>query len=254
MPLEIELVPALSDNYVYLIREPVSGAVAVVDPAEAGPVDAALMAKGWKPSLIINTHHHGDHIDGNAELIAKYGCKLVGPTSEKARIPGMDQTVSEGDEITIGNEKGMVFETPGHTKGHISVHFPGGNALFAGDTLFVLGCGRMFEGTPEEFWTSLQKLRALPDDTMIYCGHEYTQSNAKFALSVDPNNAELQAQAAEIDRKRAQGLPTVPARLGDDRKANPFLRADDPSLAASVGQPDNAIAAFAEIRKRKDNF
>lgn len=254
MPLEIELVPALSDNYVYIIREPSTGVVAVVDPAEAEPVDAALKAKGWKPSIIINTHHHGDHIDGNAALIEKYGCTLIGPTAEKARIPNMDATVGEGDTVQIGAETGVVFDTPGHTKGHIAIHFPGGNALFSGDTLFVLGCGRMFEGTPQEFWTSLEKLRALPDDTMIYCGHEYTQSNAKFALSVDPGNADLVAQAAEIDRKRAQGLPTVPGRLGDDRKANPFLRVDDPALAASLGQSDDPVAAFAEVRSRKDNF
>jgi hydroxyacylglutathione hydrolase len=254
MPLEIELVPALSDNYVYIVRDTATGTVAVVDPAEPDPVDAALEAKGWKPTLIINTHHHGDHIGGNADLIAKYGCKLVGPAAESHRIPGMDQTVSEGDTISIGDEVGVVFETPGHTKGHISVHFPGGDALFAGDTLFALGCGRMFEGTPEEFWTSLSKLRALPDCTRVYCGHEYTQSNAKFALSVDPGNAALVEQVAEIDRKRAQGLPTVPSLLGDEKKANPFLRADDPALSAHIGAPGDAIAAFAEIRSRKDNF
>ena len=254
MPLEIELVPALSDNYVYLIRDPATGTVAVLDPAEPDPVIAALEARGWKPSLIVNTHHHGDHIGGDAAIVEKYGAKLVGPASESHRIPGMDETVREGDTITVGNEIGEVFETPGHTKGHIAVFFPGGPALFAGDTLFALGCGRMFEGTPAEFWSSLQKLRALPDDTMVYCGHEYTQSNAKFALSVDPKNPALVAQAAEVDRKRSQGLPTVPSRLGDEKLANPFLRADDPALAAHVGHGGDPTAAFAEIRRRKDNF
>ena len=254
MPLEIEMVPALSDNYVYLIRETGTGAVAVLDPAEPDPVIAALEAKGWKPSVIFNTHHHGDHIGGNAEIVAKYGCKLIGPSAEKARIPGMDETVGDGDTVRLGDEEGQVFDTPGHTKGHISIYFPGGPALFAGDTLFALGCGRMFEGTPQEFWDSLSKLRALPDDVQVYCGHEYTQSNAKFALSVDPGNAALVAQAAEVDRKRAQGLPTVPSRLGDEKRANPFLRADDPDLAERMGAAGDAVAAFAEIRRRKDNF
>jgi len=254
MPLEIELVPALSDNYVYRIRETSTGEVAVVDPAGADPADAAPMAHGWRPSVIVNTHHHGDHIDGNAALSKKDGCKLVGPAAEQARIPGMDQMVKEGDTVSIGAETGQVIETPGHTKGHISIYFPGGPALFAGDTLFALGCGRMFEGTPQEFWTSLSKLRALPDDVSVYCGHEYTASNAKFAISVDPDNAALQAQAAEVERKRAQGLPTVPSRLGDEKAANPFLRADDPDLAARMGAAGDPVAASAETRRRKDNF
>jgi len=254
MPLDIELVPALSDNYVYLIRDVETGTVAVLDPAEPDPVDAALMARGWKPSIILNTHHHGDHIGGNAALIEKYGCKLVGPASEAARISGMDQMVKEGDRVAVGAEEAVVYETPGHTKGHIAFFFPGGPALFAGDTLFALGCGRMFEGTPAEFWDSLSKLRALPDDTQVYCGHEYTQSNAKFALSVDPSNAALVAQAAVVDRKRAQGLPTVPSRLGDEKLSNPFLRADDADLAGRMGAPGDPVKAFAEIRSRKDNF
>mgnify|MGYP002635507522 CR=1 FL=1 len=254
MPLEVELVPALSDNYAYLIRDAATGTVAVLDPAEADPVDAALMARGWKPQIILNTHHHGDHIGGNAALIEKYGCTLIGPASEAHRIPNMDQTVRDGDRIKVGAEEALVFETPGHTKGHIAFYFPGGPALFAGDTLFALGCGRMFEGTPEEFWSSLRKLRALPDATRLYCGHEYTTSNARFALSVDPANPDLVAQAAEVDRKRAQGLPTVPSLLGDAKRANPFLRADDPALSRHVGKPGDAIAAFAEIRRRKDTF
>lgn len=254
MALEIELVPALSDNYVYLVRDAATGTVAVIDPAEPDPVDAALTARGWKPSLIFNTHHHGDHIGGNAALIQKYGCRLIGPAAEAQRIPGMDAMVKEGDRVEIGAEQGVVFETPGHTKGHIALHFPGGPALFAGDTLFALGCGRMFEGTPREFWTSLLKLRALPDATKVYCGHEYTQSNARFALSVDPGNAALVAQVAEVDRKRSQNLPTVPSLLGDEKLANPFLRADNPDLARRMGAPDDPVAAFAEIRKRKDNF
>lgn len=254
MALEVELVPALSDNYVYLLHDTDTNVVAIVDPSEPAPVIEALSAKKWHPSLIINTHHHADHIGGNEALIAKYGCKLIGPHAEKHRISGMDQTVTEGDQIQVGSQVGQIFETPGHTKGHISVFFPGGPALFAGDTLFALGCGRMFEGTPTEFWTSLLKLRALPDETLLYCGHEYTQSNARFALSIDPSNSVLISLADEVGRRRAQGLPTVPSRLGDEKQANPFLRADDDELAGVIGAGEDPTNTFALIRKLKDNF
>ena len=254
MALEVEMVSALSDNYVYLLRDTETGVVAVIDPAEPEPVDKVLVTKQWKPSIIINTHHHGDHIGGNEALIAKYGCQLVGPKAETHRIPGMNQTVSEGDQIKVGSQIGKVFETPGHTKGHISVYFPEGAALFAGDTLFALGCGRMFEGTPQEFWHSLLKLRSLPDDTLLYCGHEYTQSNARFALSVDPSNQTLLALSEKIDERRSKGLPTIPSRLGDEKIANPFLRADDKKLAVDVGASEDPIHAFAVIRQLKDNF
>jgi hydroxyacylglutathione hydrolase len=253
--LEIVLVPALSDNYVYLAHDSETGDTAVIDPAEAAPVEAALKARGWKLTHILNTHHHMDHIGGNAELKAAHGCPIVGPRAEAARIADMDVMVSEGDTYTVGSHTAKVIETPGHTTGHIAFWFEDSNALFCGDTLFVLGCGRMFEGNPPGFWDSLCKLRALPDSTRIYCGHEYTQSNARFAVSVDPDNAALKERAAEIDRLRAAGKSTVPSLLGQEKAINPFLRADVPAMQAAVGMSGSSPpAVFAEIRKRKDNF
>lgn len=253
--LDIVLVPALSDNYVYLLHDAASGATAVVDPGEVAPVEAALAARGWTLTHILNTHHHADHIDGNEALKAKYGAILVGPTAEKARIPDMDVTVGEGDTYDFAGHVAQVFDTPGHTTGHIALYFADSDALFSGDTLFALGCGRMFEGTPELFWESLLKLRGLPDATKVYCGHEYTASNAKFALSIDGGNAALKARSAEIDQLRAAGKPTVPSLLGQEKKINPFLRADDPAIAAAVGKPGaDPVAVFAAVRKGKDTF
>lgn len=253
--LDVVLVPVRSDNYVYLLHDADSGATAVVDPGEAAPVIAALEARGWTPSVILNTHHHADHIAGNEDVRAKYGCTLVGPKSETGRIPGMDVTLAEGDAFEFAGHKAEIFETPGHTLGHIAFYFADSDILLSGDTLFVLGCGRVFEGTMEQMWDSLKKLRALPASTKIYCGHEYTQSNARFALSVDGDNAKLQAKAAEIDALRAAGKPTVPGQLGDELDTNPFLRADDPALAAAIGMAGaDPVAVFAEVRHRKDTF
>ncbi len=253
--LEIILVPALSDNYIYLAHDSDTGDTAVIDPAEAAPVQGALNARGWQLTHILNTHHHMDHIGGNAELKAAYGCPIVGPRAEAARIPGMDVMVAETDTYAIGTQTGKVFDVPGHTTGHIAFWFEGSDALFCGDTLFVLGCGRMFEGTPEGFWNSLTKLRALPDSANVYCGHEYTQSNARFAVAVDPDNAALKVRSEEIDRMRAAGKPTIPSKLGQEKQINPFLRADDPAMQAAVGMNGaDPTAVFAEIRKRKDNF
>ena len=253
--LEVVLVPAGSDNYIYLLHDADSGATAVVDPGEAAPVIAALEARGWTPGHIINTHHHGDHIEGNEAVRAKYGCILVGPRSEMARIDHMDVTLAEGDVFEFAGHKAEIFETPGHTLGHIAFFFPDSDILLAGDTLFVLGCGRVFEGSMEQMWGSLKKLRALPASTRIYCGHEYTQSNARFALSIDGGNARLKARAAKIDRLRSEGKPTVPSTLGDELETNPFLRADDPALAAVIGMEGaDPVAVFTEIRQRKDSF
>lgn len=253
--LEIELVPALSDNYVYLAHDPEAQATAVIDPAEADPVLAALDRKGWKLTHILNTHHHMDHIGGDAELKEKFGVPIVGPRADAARIPGIDVEVGDGDTYTVGSQTATVFDTPGHTRGHIAFWFKDSDALFCGDTLFVLGCGRMFEGTPEQFWDSLSKLRALPDSVRIYCGHEYTQANAKFALSVEKGNADLQAKAKQIDSLRAEGKPTIPGLLGEEKKTNPFLRADVASVQEAVGMPGgNPTEVFAEIRRRKDSF
>jgi hydroxyacylglutathione hydrolase len=253
--LQIEQIPALSDNYVYLVHEPQAGITAVVDPAVAAPVLDRLGVRGWKLDWILSTHHHADHTGGNLELKRATGCQIVGPQSDAARIPGIDLGLAEGDRFRLGDAEAEVLETPGHTSGHISYWFADAGALFCADTLFSLGCGRLFEGTPEQMWRSLSKFAPLPDDALVYCGHEYTQANARFALSVDPDNAALQARAAEVDRLRAVGQPTVPSTLGAERAANPFLRAADPAIRRRLGMEEaDDVAVFAELRKRKDHF
>ena len=255
MALEVELIPAFSDNYIYLLRDTASDAVGIVDPGTAGPALEALESRKLRLTDILLTHHHDDHIGGVAELKQRYGARVVGPRSETGRIPGMDETVAEGDAVTFGAEQAQVFETPGHTRGHISLWFEKAEALFSGDTLFALGCGRLFEGTPQDMWRSLLKLRPLPEETRVYCGHEYTLSNAKFAVTVDPGNEELKRRADEIARLRADGRPTIPTTIGLERRTNPFLRADDPAVQAAVGMSgDDPVAVFGEIRRRKDNF
>jgi hydroxyacylglutathione hydrolase len=253
--LEIKQVPTRTDNYVYLFRDADTDLVGVVDPSDAAPVIEALEGLGWKPTHIINTHHHNDHTGGNIEIKEKYGCTIVGPRADHDRIVGIDVDVGDGDGFVFGNETAAVFDTPGHTRGHIAYHFPDSKILFCGDTLFALGCGRVFEGTMEQMWTSLGKLRALPDDTQVYCAHEYTQSNARFALTVETSNDALKEYAREIDEKRARNEPTVPSLLGRDKETNPFLRADVASLADSVGLSGaDPVSVFAEVRTRKDNF
>ncbi len=253
--LIVEMIPVLSDNYVYLLHDPASGTTGVVDPAEAAPVQERLSAKGWSLDWILSTHHHADHTGGNLELKQATGCRIAGPGKDASRIPGIDVKLVEGDRFALGEAEAEVFETPGHTSGHISYWFSGSNALFCADTLFSLGCGRLFEGTPSDMWTSLQKFAPLPDEALVYCGHEYTASNARFALSVDPDNAALQARAAEVERQRAADQPTVPTTLGLERATNPFLRPDDAGIRAQLGL-ENAgdVEVFAEIRRLKDSF
>lgn len=252
--IEIDAIPALQDNYIYLLRAP-DGEAAVVDPAEAAPVSARLEALGLRLTLIINTHHHADHVGGDAELKRRTGARVVGPRADAARIPDMDEGVAEGDRVAFGGEEAHVLEVHGHTRGHVAFWFPRTGALFCGDALFSLGCGRMFEGTPEQMWDSLKKLRALPDDARVHCGHEYTQANARFALSVDPDNVALRRRADEVAALRRAGAPTIPSRLGEEKAANPFLRADDPDLAARLGMDGaDPVAVFAELRGRKDRF
>lgn len=254
-PLEIHPVPALTDNYVYLLRDPATGAAAAVDPSLAEPVLAAAASLGWRLTHILNTHHHWDHTDGNLEIKAKTGCIVVGPKADEARIPGIDVALAEGDRYMFGQAEAEVFDVPGHTRGHIAFYFAGSRALFCGDTLFSLGCGRLFEGTPPQMWASLTKLRRLPAETRVYCGHEYTESNARFALSIDPDNGALRARAEAVKELRRRNLPTVPAILGEECAANPFLRADDPALARALKmEAADPVAVFAEVRRRKDIF
>jgi hydroxyacylglutathione hydrolase len=253
--LKIELIPVLSDNYAYLVHEPAAGVTAVVDPPVVEPVLERLKARGWKLDWILSTHHHADHTAGNLELKQATGCRVAGAKADEARIPGIDLKLAEGDRFKLGEAEAQVFETPGHTSGHISYWFAGSNALFCADTLFSLGCGRVIEGSHAQMWNSLSKLAALPDDTLVYCGHEYTQANARFALSVDPDNQALQARAAEVERQRAAGKPTVPSKLSAERAANPFLRAGDKAIRKKLGMESAGDAeVFAEIRRRKDRF
>jgi len=253
--LQIEQIPCLSDNYVYLVHEPAQGLTAVVDPAETAPVLAALAAHGWRLTHILNTHHHYDHVGGNLELKGATGCKIVGPRADRERIPGIDEEVADGDTYAFGARTAKVFDVPGHTRGHIAYWFGEYAALFCGDTLFALGCGRLFEGTPVQMWDSLSKLRALPGDTRVYCAHEYTQSNGRFALSVEPGNAALVARMQEVDRRRAANEPTVPSRLAEELATNPFLRPDSAEIQRTVGLVGAPLAeVFGATRARKDTF
>jgi len=254
MTLEIQQIPALRDNYIYLLREPKSGAVGAVDPSVAAPVLAALQQRGLKLTHVINTHHHPDHTGGNLELKAATGAIVVGPLADKGRIPGIDVAVGDGDTFQFGDEAATVYDVPGHTRGHIAYWFKDSQALFSGDTLFLMGCGRLFEGTPQQMWRSLGKLKALPPATRVYCGHEYTQANARFALTVEPKNADLVARAKRVDELRAAGQSTVPGTMADELATNPFLRADVPDLQRAMGAPGDPVATFAAIRKAKDNF
>jgi hydroxyacylglutathione hydrolase len=255
MALEIRLVPLLADNYAYLVHDPESGETAVVDPAEAGPVLDAAAASGWRIGKVLNTHHHGDHTAGNTAIVAATGATVLAPESERDRIEAVSVGIADGDVVRIGGVAFTAIATPGHTLGQISYYSDEARALFSGDTLFALGCGRVFEGTPPQLWRSLLRLRSLPDDTRVYCGHEYTQSNCRFALTIDPDNEILSRRAAGIAELRAAGLPTVPSTIGLERATNPFLRADEPSLHRHLGMVGADPAdVFAEIRRRKDVF
>jgi hydroxyacylglutathione hydrolase len=253
--LSIELLPIFSDNYVYLLHDPGRGTTGVVDPGAAEPVLARLGETGRTLDWILSTHHHQDHTGGNLELKQKTGCRIAGPAGERDAIPGLDLALREGDRFELGDASAVVLETPGHTRGHISYWFEADAALFCADTLFALGCGRVFEGTPPQMWASLSKLAALPGQTRVYCGHEYTLSNARFALTVDPDNAALARRAAEIEALRAAGRPTIPSTLAVELETNPFLRARDPRIRRGLGMADAPDAeVFAEIRRRKDRF
>ena len=236
-----QAVPILSDNYAWLLREPASGATAVVDPADAAPVAAAIDAAGGRLDLILLTHHHSDHVAGTDEIRARYGAKVVGAAADAHRLPRLDRAVADGDTVTLGDAGARVIETPGHTLGHVAYHFADGGVLLCGDTLFSLGCGRLLEGTAAQLFASLRKLAALPGDTLVCCGHEYTAANARFARHVDPDSAALAAFAERVQALRQAGRPTVPSCLADELAANPFLRAPD-------------VGRFAALRAQKDRF
>jgi hydroxyacylglutathione hydrolase len=255
MRAETRLFLCLKDNYGVLLHDPESGATASIDAPEAAPVEAALKATGWKLTDILVTHHHGDHTGGIVALKEKYQCRVVAPAAEAAAIPAVDETVREGDKVKVGKLTGSVIETPGHTNGHIAYWFHADKLAFVGDTLFSIGCGRVIEGTPEMMWRSLVKLRDLPNDTEIYCGHEYTAANIRFARTIEPNNAVLAAREAQAKQQIAQGEPTIPVTIGDEKLANPFLRADVAEVAAGIGMTGKPAAqVFTEIRARKNKF
>ncbi|MEM9170413.1 MAG: hydroxyacylglutathione hydrolase [Pseudomonadota bacterium] len=255
MSIEIRQFPCLSDNYGFLVRDTETGAVATIDTPELDAIEAALDDAGWRLTHILNTHHHPDHVGANLALKERWGCAIVGPRGEASKIPGIEREVGDGDVVALGNAKARVYDTPGHTLGHIVYHFEADRAAFVGDTIFALGCGRLFEGTADQMWASLSKIAAWPEDTTIYCAHEYTQANARFCLSLEPDNAALKARAAAIDEARAAGRPTVPTTLRDELATSPFLRAPDPALRAALGMADASDAAvFAEVRARKDRF
>mmetsp|Transcript_15860 Transcript_15860/g.45554 ORF Transcript_15860/g.45554 Transcript_15860/m.45554 type:complete len:318 (-) Transcript_15860:234-1187(-) len=249
--------PCLSDNYGYLIHDESTGATAAIDTPDADAYKRELDRKGWKLTHVLNTHHHWDHTGGNLELKSAGDVTVVGPAVEKEKIPGIDSALGEGDTLTFGGTNARVMDVGGHTNGHVAFYFPDEGAVFVGDSLFSLGCGRMFEGTPSQYWKSLQNLRSLPDDTTVYCAHEYTESNAKFAKSVEPGNAELITRIDDVMAKRSRGEPTVPSKMGDEKKTNPFLRVDiseeiRSNVGATSGEPDDVV--FAKVRKAKDNF
>ncbi|GAB4532687.1 MAG: hydroxyacylglutathione hydrolase [Ruegeria sp.] len=255
MPLEIVTVPCLSDNYAFLAHDSTTGETALIDAPEAGPILSELDARGWRLTHVLLTHHHWDHVDGLADILDRHPAKVVGAAADAHRLPSLDMQVAEGDRFEIGGEPVEVFDVSGHTVGHVAYYMPQSHAVFTADSLMALGCGRLFEGSAEQMWASLSKLAALPDDTQVCSGHEYTQSNARFALTVDPENPALQRRAAEIDAARAAGRPTVPSSLGLEKASNPFLRTTDPAIQAHLGMVGaDPAQVFAEIRARKDRF
>lgn len=252
-PLDIHLFACLDDNYGVLIHDADSGLTASIDAPDADDVLAALKEKGWRLTHILVTHHHADHVQGIRELKEATGCRVIGPKGEAQKIPGLDEAVVEGDTLHLGRHAVHVIETPGHTLGHIAYYLPDAELLFAGDTLFALGCGRVFEGTPQMMHASLRKLAALPGETRVYCGHEYTLANARFALTIEPANAALQARQKEIESLRAAGQPTLPTTIAQELQTNPFLRAHVPAIQQRLnmtGAPEWQV--FAEIRERKN--
>jgi hydroxyacylglutathione hydrolase len=241
MTVTVQAVPCLSDNYAWLLRDTATGTVAICDPGEAAPIIAALDAAGGRCDLIILTHHHGDHVNGVDEVRAKYGAKVIGAQADAHRLPALDHSVIPGDTIKVGETEAQVIDSPGHTIGHVAYYFADGDVLLCGDTLFSLGCGRLLEGTAADMFKALSLLKPLPPQTLVCAGHEYTESNARFAVTVEPENEALRRKAAAVSAARAAGQPTLPVTLGEEMQTNPFLRAA-------------TVERLAEIRSAKDNF
>ncbi len=255
MPLEFVAVPCRRDNFAYLVHDAASGATALVDAPEAEPILTALRDRGWELGQILITHHHDDHISGVEALRAATGAKVLGAAADRHRLPPLDRAVVEGDRVAIGPEEALVIDVPGHTRGHIAFYLPQSALVFTADSLMAAGCGRLFEGTPEEMWQSLQKLAALPGGTQVCSGHDYLDGNLRFALSLEPGRAEIISRQAEVERMRREGRLPMPWSLDEERRSNPFLRAADPALKAVMGMagaPD--VAVFAAIRAGKDRF
>lgn len=255
MPLEIVTLPCRTDNYAYLIHDAESGATALVDAPDAAPIRAELDRRGWTLSEIWITHHHGDHVDGVAELRAAYAASVTGAAADAGRLPLLDRAVSEGDRFAFAGAEVAVIDVSGHTVGHIAFHLPAAGAVFTADSLMALGCGRLFEGTAAQMWASLSKLAALPPETRVCSGHEYTAANAAFALTIEPQNSDLISRARQVGEARERGDPTVPSLLSEELATNPFLRAHLPAVKAAIGMEGaEDVAVFAEIRGRKDRF
>ncbi len=255
MPLEIVTIPCLSDNYAYLAHDEATGATAVVDVPEAAPILNVLSKRDWRASHILITHHHDDHVAWVRALAAATGARIVGAAADRHRLPPLDEAVKPGDTVRIGMDTGQVIDVSGHTLGDVAYYFPDSSVVFTADSLMALGCGRIFEGTPEMMWQSLSRLAALPPETLVCSGHEYAQSNARFALTIEPANPALISRSNAITEARKAGRPTVPTTLSLELATNPFLRANLPEVKALIGLPDASDAqAFAEIRARKDRF
>lgn len=255
MTIQIDQFTCRADNFGVLTHDSESGETALIDAPEEATILEAVKRTGWKPTMILTTHHHIDHVEANLSLKQQFNLKIIGPKAEADKIPGIDEQVKEGDVIRFGSEEIRVIETPGHTAGHVSFHLPKAKVAFTADTLFALGCGRLFEAPPPVMYASLKKLAALPPETVVYCGHEYTLSNARFALTIDPQNEALKARAAKIEKLRSEGVATLPTTIGEELETNPFLRWADPAIRKHLGMEGATDAdVFAEIRKRKDNF
>ncbi len=260
MGFTVELLPAFADNYIYLVSDIALGLAMAVDPGDADVVLRTLQKKDLHLALILNTHHHSDHAGGNARLQHEYGAPIIASSKERHRIENLSRGVEKGDIVSFSDLRGQVIETPGHTSGHVSYYFPSIKALFSGDTLFSLGCGRLFEGSAAELWDSLCALRNLPDDTLVYCGHENSEKNARFAMMLDKDNAELKLRVNEITERRREGKPTLPASLGFEKKTNPFLRVDCPDFQQTLSKNGFPVdgadpaAIFGALRAAKDRF